>query len=251
MPRGADLLRDIILYITSLFPRGVGRTRLMKLLFLVDAEAYKRIGHEVTGVKWRRWYYGPFSKKVLEALDSLVDEGLLVVDPGPEVRYKALEGSTNLPADVKEIINTVVKEYGFLPLEELLKRVYSEYHLSKMGIGERITFDLRRELMELAEKSRDEWALVELVGGLYELYREPLELLPSDTLLLYGIAASYLAEKDPKELRTITNALVDLLDELKTHLEKDKEAPLPPSLRSKIMRLYKELLKTSARAVGG
>ncbi len=44
-------MSDLLLYIVSRFPRGIGRTRLMKLLFLVDAVAAERLGRVVSGVE--------------------------------------------------------------------------------------------------------------------------------------------------------------------------------------------------------
>ena len=248
----SSMASDVLLYVVSRFPRGVGRTRLMKVLFLVDAMASRSMGDSITGVEWRRWRYGPFSWEVLELLEDLVDEGLLTVDPGPEVRYRAMVDEVSLPLGVREIVDKVVDEYGFLPLDELLGKVYSEYGIENLGMGEKIVLDWTREIYELAEKSGDEkHALAELVGRLYEYYRDSLELMPSDTLLLYSVAASHLAEKDRDRLKRLTEVLVDTLNKVRDYAGNGEKKSLPPELRKKINNLYRELLRTSAEALGG
>jgi hypothetical protein len=249
------LLHDIILYIVSRFPRGVGRTRLMKLLFLVDAFSARELGRGVTGVEWRRWRYGPFSREVLDALDELVDAGLLAVDVGPEARYVALREPPALPEEVRRVVDRVVEEYGFLPLRELLSRVYEEYGISGLGMGERIRFDWDSEVLGLAEDSgRDRDAVIELAGRLYEEYRDVFDVVPRNLLALYVIAAAHLSARDPKRLRDLTRNLLDLLEDVKKYLERhagSNRAPLPPEVRRKAGMVYNMLLDAAAKAVEG
>ncbi|WP_338251856.1 Panacea domain-containing protein [Pyrodictium abyssi] len=244
----------MLLYIVSRFPRGIGRTRLMKLLFLVDAVAAERLGRVVSGVEWRRWRYGPFSKEVLNVLDELVEEALLALDPGPEVRYVALAEPPELPGDVKEVVDYVVDRYGFMPLTELLKEVYDRYDIHGMAMGERIILDWRRELLELAEKADSDMdALVELMGRLYDAYRDALEALPGETLTLYNIAAVYLASRDPERLRKLTTTLLDVLDEVKKEISTGGKggAVISAETRRRIAELYRELRRAAVEALEG
>jgi len=247
------VLSDIVLYLVSRFPRGAGRTRIMKLLFLVDAEARKELGRPVTGVEWRRWLYGPFSREVLEVLDELVIEGRLASDPGPETRYKALDEPPELPGEVRRIVDRVVGEYGFLPLRELLRRVYESYGVDRLGLGEKIEFDWDEEILKLVEGiNRDREALAELVGRLYEGYLEALEVLPRNTLALYAIAVSNLSARDSKRAEELTRELLGLLEELSEYIRKGgAKSPLPTELRRKAKAVYEELVDAAAQAVGG
>ncbi|ADM27594.1 conserved hypothetical protein [Ignisphaera aggregans DSM 17230] len=247
------MLRDVVLYLVSLFPRGAGRTRIMKLLFLVDAEARKRLGYTVTGVNWRRWFYGPFSRDVLEVLDELVWEGRLAVDSGPEVRYIALDEPPKLPHEIKEIVDEVVNNYGFTPLRELLKRVYDEYGVEKIGLGEKIEFDWDKEIIELVELvNSDEDAVVELIGRLYDEYRDALEVLPRNILALYSIAVSHLSSHNPEKAKDLTQRFVELLKELSKYVNKNtKASSIPPVLRHRMKAIYEELIDIAARAVEG
>jgi len=225
---------------------------LMKLLFLVDAAALRELGRSLSGVEWRRWRFGPFSKDVLKTLDSLVDEGLLAVDPGPEMRYIALVEPPKIPEDVRRVVDRVIDEYGFLPLNKLLEKVYSEFHIREKGMGERIVLDMHAEILELAERvGDDEDALVELIGRIYDAYRDPLEALPRDTLVIYAIAATYLAKRDREKLKRITSRLLDLLESARLVLEKRGREPLPPELRKWINDVYRELVDVATEALKG
>jgi len=246
------LLRELVLYVVSRFPRGVGRTRLMKLLFLIDAMSLKELGKRVTGIDWCRWRYGPFSKDVLDALDELVEKDMLAVDSGPEVRYVALSEPPKIPMDVKRVVDRVIEEYGFLPLKELLRKVYSEFNIESVRMGDRIIFDWRSEIVELAERSAsDDDALVELLGRLCDAYRDALEALPRDALAMYAIAAKYLARRNPDRLRRLTENLVDVLESVREAIERDPRASIPPELRRGMLKVYRELLAAAVEAVRG
>jgi len=232
------VLRNIILYLVSLFPHGVGRTRIMKLLFLVDAEARKRYGYTVTGVDWRRWRYGPFSREVLDVLDELAREEALIADADPDVRYIALDDPPKIPREIREIIDEVVKDYGFTSMRELLKKVYEEYGAE---------LDWSSEIAGLAELvSSDKDAVVELVGRLYEEYRDVLEMLPGNMLTLYAIAVSYLSSRDLVKAKSLTLKLIELLEDLRKYLKGD---PMPPELKRRVKEMYEELVDIAARAV--
>ncbi len=243
------MLYDIILYVVSRFPRGVGRTRLMKLLFLIDAMATRKLGYSITGIEWRRWRYGPFSREVLDALDNLVKSEKLVLDAGPEIRYRALCDPPELSENIRVIVDRVVNEYGFLPLRDLLRRVYEEYNIDKIGLGEKIELDWYREVLELANiSSEDEDALIELIGRICEEYREALEYLPGDTFALYTIAVMYLSKRNPEKLRGLTSRFLGLLEEAK-RVRVDEQPP--PELLKRIRLFYHDLLNVAAEAVRG
>ncbi len=139
------MLRDIILYLLQRAGwRGLSKTRLMKLLFLVDAYAVEELGRPVTGVEWRRWYFGPFSKEVLEELEELEYEGLVVEERGEGYTVYLLDPSVavepRLPERIRGIVDRVLGEWGRLPLDELLAKLYERYGIRSYSLGERITW---------------------------------------------------------------------------------------------------------------
>jgi hypothetical protein len=62
--------RSVVLYLIAGYcrfsGRGITRTRLMKLLFLVDYLYWKRCDRKLTNLEWRTYLFGPFSRVVEE-----------------------------------------------------------------------------------------------------------------------------------------------------------------------------------------
>jgi len=115
---------------------------LMKLLFLVDAYAVEELGGPVTGVEWRRWYFGPFSKEVLEVLEELEYEGVVVEESGEGYTVyllnPALDIKPSLPEHIRRIVDRVLEEWGRMPLERLLAKLYERYNIHSYSLGEKI-----------------------------------------------------------------------------------------------------------------
>jgi len=127
---GVNALRDIILLIINLHMkysgRGLGRTKLMKLLFLIDHDAIKeKLGKSVTGLKWYKWFYGPFSNGVYPELNKLLGEGymdlkkalILITQPIAENTTLLLESAVTTPRNelieifkvAQEIVNIMAE----------------------------------------------------------------------------------------------------------------------------------------------
>jgi uncharacterized phage-associated protein len=126
-----EMLKKLILYLVTRYYRvtgkGIGRTKLMKLVFLVDYLYWKRFGKRLLDVKWVKYLYGPFSKAVLDTLDELEREGIIGIvelDKGITL-YTALYNNIKLSEEAKKIVDEVVENFGKLSLDELLKYVYS------------------------------------------------------------------------------------------------------------------------------
>jgi len=55
-------------------------TVLMKLCYLTDLIAIKRLGHSITNYEYERYTFGPFNKKIYTDLEVLVSESKLEID---------------------------------------------------------------------------------------------------------------------------------------------------------------------------
>jgi len=120
--------------------KGIGRAKLMKLVFLVDYLYWKRFGKRLLNVKWVKYLYGAFSKDVLDAIDELEREGIVgvvEVDKGITL-YMARYSNIELGEDVKKIVEEVVEKFGKLSLEELLEYVYNLEEVRTREPGEEI-----------------------------------------------------------------------------------------------------------------
>jgi len=67
-----DSLQENILLLFSKQPRIIGKTRLQKLIFLMDREILDKSHFDFEPYK-----YGPYSSKLLAAMDELLELGLI------------------------------------------------------------------------------------------------------------------------------------------------------------------------------
>ncbi len=117
----------------------------MKLLYLIDRECRKEYSRGCTGVTWKLWWHGPFSRKVLDTLDDLEFRGIIESDirdyndyvvieywlSNPDYRVRVDEG-------VREVIKRIVSRWGHRRLEEILDYVYSLDEVEKASLGDKL-----------------------------------------------------------------------------------------------------------------
>jgi hypothetical protein len=76
--------RSVVLYLIAGYcrfsGRGITRTRLMKLLFLVDYLYWKRCDRKLTNLEWRTYLFGPFSRDEVIVYDDYTFGGYGVID---------------------------------------------------------------------------------------------------------------------------------------------------------------------------
>ncbi|RLM83530.1 hypothetical protein D3D02_17820 [Halobellus sp. Atlit-38R] len=116
-----------------------GKTRLQKLAFLLDEE---ELGDQFDAYSFRKYDYGPFSKQLLEDIESLERKGIVDIQEsrtlGGNKRYdyeltamgeNVIEELLQM-GDVEEVFEAaqrVVAEYGEMSLRELIEHVYDAY----------------------------------------------------------------------------------------------------------------------------
>ena len=113
----------LIIYVLR---RGsMARTKLMKLLFLIDRELHRR--HGATVFRWKMYKYGPFSREVLDTLDDMEIYGsVLSRVEGDAVVYELTSTApAKLPQEVKEAADQVLETWAHRSLDDLLSYVYS------------------------------------------------------------------------------------------------------------------------------
>lgn len=76
-----DKLRALVHYICfrAPNPRTLGTTKLNKILFYSDMEAYLQLGEPITGETYIKHQYGPVSQHLAEALKALEDERAIAI----------------------------------------------------------------------------------------------------------------------------------------------------------------------------
>ncbi len=148
---GAELknvLTYILYKIRNIRPT-IGRTRVIKLLYLSDLIARARIGKKITNIKYQYYFYGPYSKRIVEELEDfsskkIVEDYKYRTNSGIAHDYRITdEGAKkveaifdDIPEEQKKIIDEVVKKYGNIRLDKLLDVVYSTKPMKEHSPGD-------------------------------------------------------------------------------------------------------------------
>ncbi len=113
--------------------RGLGRTKLVKLLFFIDLEAMKRFSSKITGLTWFRWFYGPFNPEIYRILEELMSQGVIDIDVyvHDDLRTEFIYCTkkpmkVELSRDIKALVKEVVRKYAKKSLIEVLKDAYEK-----------------------------------------------------------------------------------------------------------------------------
>jgi uncharacterized protein YwgA len=137
-------LKPLIGYIVDqVNDRGgvVGRTFLVKLVYLIDVEHYRRYRKQATGLKWRFHHYGPYAAELDTAISSLglgISEHEFIRTVGDRVvsgyRYsKTGDGreierafDSRFDASVKRSVDKVIEHWALDSLWTIPDYVYFE-----------------------------------------------------------------------------------------------------------------------------
>jgi len=112
-------LKELVLYLAqaSVEDEGFGMVKLNKLLYRADFEAFRHLGHSITGETYERQEYGPVARDLPIVLDDLAASGYIVwqrLAAGPYTRKvpTAIEqpDMTQFTADELAIVEGVIRE---------------------------------------------------------------------------------------------------------------------------------------------
>lgn len=120
------------------------KTKLLKLLYLLDLEAYRESRHTLTGFTWRFHLYGPWAPEYQDALDDLEHAGKITVRPGtrPDLDTVFIDAADRVPLNeafpaVKAELRArrIIEAWADRPTGEILDYVY--FHTAPMARAER------------------------------------------------------------------------------------------------------------------
>ena len=131
----------IILYFIEKLNGVLGKTHLSKLLFLTDLLSIKKFNKPLSDLKFVKYHYGPFSKKINEYLEKLKEKGFIEIREIPFINepkiYTRYYSNKKVPitsivlealddnSEKKTLLDEVINSYGNISLQELLDLVYS------------------------------------------------------------------------------------------------------------------------------
>lgn len=126
----AALIREIINHYSQEFGRGVPKTKLLKLVYLVELFYTRRYGSRLTDAAWVYYLYGPYLHEYDEFLnDSQIEHKEIGCGDDKESTIYSIKSTyrnEGLPTDLKFLIKKVIHEYGKMELRDLLDYVYFE-----------------------------------------------------------------------------------------------------------------------------
>jgi hypothetical protein len=123
------------------------RTKLVKLVYLIDVARAEGLGRTLTGLRWRFLHYGPYAPELGSALEELESrEAIFGGSFGDATLYRGardVPDAGNWPASVCMSVDRVVDEWAGAELNKLLDHVY--FHTTPMqGVrrGEDLDFSI-------------------------------------------------------------------------------------------------------------
>lgn len=142
-----------------------GKTKLVKLMYLIDVEYYRRYSSTVTGLKWIFYYYGPYAAEIDTALTQLdlevPSEDILTSRGHRAVIFKSQRGVADEFEDTvsskeKLVVDRIIRDWGMQDLNPLLNYVYFYTEpMAKAKRGDVLDFSLIRKIRRSATEKRD------------------------------------------------------------------------------------------------
>jgi hypothetical protein len=130
-------LEELILYVVGRSrDRGatLTRTKLVKLVYLIDVARAEGLGRTLTGLRWRFLHYGPYAAELGSTLEELEGrEAIFGGSFGEATLYRGardVPDADNWPASICMSVDRVVDDWAGAELNKLLDYVY--FHTTPM-----------------------------------------------------------------------------------------------------------------------
>lgn len=146
------MTRNLILYIANLVGElegSLGVTRLVKLLYLIDVEFYRRYRRKLTDLNWIFYKYGPYSFEIEQHLRSLdlylMEEDVALAGGRTFRKLQSVAGDIGIDViggrSAQIVVERVVRLWSLEDLNALLSYVYFETEpMSNPVLGEPLNF---------------------------------------------------------------------------------------------------------------
>ena len=112
---------------------SIGKTKLVKLLYLVDVENWRRSRKTLTGLEWSFYHYGPYAFEIDDALEELEfdipQESFSTESGGKAYSFRpdwGLRSDLGKAVSLSELrlVDRIIQEWGEAELNPLLNHVY-------------------------------------------------------------------------------------------------------------------------------
>lgn len=151
---------QVLSYFIQACSGRLGRTQLVKLLYLADYEAYRYLGRPITEFAWKTDNYGPFDRAFPDVLGSLQASGQVqeteYLTPFGNIGYRYQSAGPVAyafsPAE-ERILRHVIESYSKLPRGQLVEDVVYDTEPFKAVKDEPSGSDIRWDVV--ANERRD------------------------------------------------------------------------------------------------
>ncbi|MBO9613542.1 MAG: DUF4065 domain-containing protein [Dyadobacter sp.] len=124
----------IIAFFQELRKITLFKTKLNKLLFYADFNAYRLTGYSITGLEYRAIQFGPVPSQFQKMYVSLSEQGQISIDEqyfgngayGDEITARAIFDKTLFSQDELKVLEFVAKRYGKLPTDDIVRLSHEE-----------------------------------------------------------------------------------------------------------------------------
>jgi len=131
---------------------NISKTKLIKLLFLADRSFLKtnKADLSITGFRYVRYFYGPYSVEIEDVVGSLSIKGLIEyrkhITPKDEVYLISKTDKKvkfeHLKEEEKKTLAKIAEEFGSKSLPEILDKIYDLDEVKRAEFGDEITFSI-------------------------------------------------------------------------------------------------------------
>ncbi|MCL4514021.1 MAG: hypothetical protein M1379_00250 [Firmicutes bacterium] len=135
-------LRNLIMFFVRNFPRRLGRTELVKLIYLFEYNYYQIYQCYYSNVEFRRDNYGPFAPVIIQEAEALTYEGAMAFDcyengnGGVTYEYWVADNQLAQTFDLfgweKELALNVIRQTEFLDLRKIKNLAYNTPPMDKI-----------------------------------------------------------------------------------------------------------------------
>jgi uncharacterized protein YwgA len=129
-----EKISEIIAFVISIFNGEIdSKTKLVKLLYLIDVVFARKYKKTFSGISYKSYYYGPYSEDIEKALKLLQDFKYLTVEA-----YQGLDGtnyyrfklnsmpSFNALTEVERSeVKNIVPPFVLMPLKDIIQVAYN------------------------------------------------------------------------------------------------------------------------------
>lgn len=221
-----DLLKRLILYIVDQIHDQEGlisKMRIVKILYLIDVEHYRRYGKTLTGLEWICYRYGPYAFAIDTAIKqlgfNLGEEEIITAEGHPAYIYRTDEPQSLddiVSFSVRTMIDRKITQWALEDTRFLLDHVYTATEPMRNAIfGQTLDFSTIQRGLRTYRPTKhlriapDKSAVVQkMLRERRERYGRVQESPPPQYDKLYFEAMDAMAEEEKPKRRLVGKAKI-------------------------------------------